>query len=97
YQRPLIDGKIEHRIRPEAQKSCVTKFLATAAQGNYLATDRGVHLGTVLVPERSTADPARKTSHHRAPFVAGLAPSQLQAAPVPYSNFLLSAAQLPRN
>jgi len=62
-----------------------------------MATYRGVHHGTALVPERPTADPARKSSHHQAPFVAGLAPSQLQAAPVPYSNFLLSAAQLPRN
>jgi hypothetical protein len=48
-------------------------------------------------PERSTADPARKSSHHQAPFVAGLPPSQLQPAPVPYSNFLSSPAQLPRN
>ena len=44
-----------------------------------------------LHPERSGSAPARKFLHRRAPFVAGLAPSQLQPVPVSYSIFLSSA------
>ena len=44
-----------------------------------------------LHPERSGSTPARKFLHRRAPFVAGLAPSQLQPVPGSYSIFLSSA------
>ena len=97
-------------VKTAARSSCASTCAAAAAAGAWPSMSRRVRCAVApitscavqarcssLHKERSTADPARKSSHRQAPFVVGLAPSQLRPAPVPYSIFLSSAGRLLRN